>query len=221
MTTIRLDYSAALARAEILSADGAWHPLTPDGDDAAERDAYGWLVHSPPMGHPIHHDGALSVRVGYRYRAPTRLLSRRPPFGPTGTPRLIWQPSAVALELGLDAPAYDGVGYLYLSASAFPVRVPCDTILAHALLHLTPTDAALGAAAALRRAYLVAPAEQVMAARSVSDLIAILERHAAALPAWIESMGAAAPTQIAVTELPHLIRCALAIARGEALPEDP
>lgn len=219
MTTVRLDYSAALARTEILSPDGAWHPLTPDGDDADARDAYGWLIHSPPMGHPIHHDGSLTVRVGYRYRAPTRLLSHRPILAPASTPATSWRPSAMALELGLDAPAWDGVGYLYLSAQARHVHIPRDTILAHATLTLTPSDAAAGAAAALRRAYLIAPAEQVMAARSVGDLIGTLERVGEALPAWVASMGAEPASHLAVAELPHLITCALAIARGDALPE--
>ena len=195
-TTLTLRYSAALDCAEMLGDDGIWS--VPD--------------------HPPSEEGGLHVSPGRCYRATHRLMCHRPPFAGTLTQPY---PSPRALELGLDAPAWDRAGYIYLRASSgYTPYIPPHTILIEAVVIILPADGVWGAAAALRRAGLLAIAERVVEAYQHSAYAAItaLRDILAALPAILASRPPPPPDQLDPARgLIPTLEAAWKILRGEAL----
>lgn len=216
MTTAHpVHFSATLRRAEYLTAQGQWHPLAPDPADPGQHP---W----PPQDQPIADDGSITIRPGRCYRATPSRLSPCPPF-PSGTrPPIHWHPSGLALELGLHV-SWDGIGSIYISAAtstAVHIQKGAHLISAHLLY--TPADASAGAAAALRRAHMVTPAEQVVAAgeRGPDILARVLGDIRAAAPEWIAAMPRQPEGQLhPARDLLWILDCARAVALGKQLPE--
>lgn len=212
MTTIRLDYSGTFDRAEYHDSRGVWRLACPDpipGDTSTCR----------VIGQRACPAGGLHLRANMRYRVTPRLLSNRPPFFPLH-PVTHWAPAPMVLEAGLDAPAWDGVGYIYLSA-------PCDTYLTRDLplltAHVTFTlhDAATAAAGALRRAGVPHHAEGITnaAARGHDACIRTLRHCLMLAPAWIARRPLTPPDQIdPAAGLVDVLHAALHVALGRPLP---
>jgi len=208
---------ADLARAEYLAPTGRWHRAVPPAD--APRTEGGW-PDMPADGQRVCLNGGLYVRPRTLYRATTQRLSPLPPFAPAAAP-IAYLPSPTALERGLFAPSCASDGYIYLqSAVRAHCYIPPRSHLLTSIHALTDADAARASAAALRRAHLVAPAEQVAAcALRPADLARVLGDIAAAAPAWVDSMRPVPEGQLHPgAGLVDILRAALAVVRGEPLP---
>jgi hypothetical protein len=209
--------SADLARAEYHTPSGRWHRAVPPPD--APRLEGGWPDMPADDQRACPH-GGLYLRPRTLYRATNVRLSPLPPFAPLLAP-IAYLPSPLALERGLSAPACAGDGYIYLSSAITAhCHIPPRSHLLTSVHALTDADAARAAAGALRRAHLVAPAEQVAAcALRPADLARVLGDIAAAAPAWVASMRPVPEGQLHPgAGLVEILRAALAVVRGEPLP---
>jgi hypothetical protein len=212
--TYTLDYAIDGAAAECMDGYGAWRRALPEPPDY------------PHMHQRRSPAGGLHMRAGVMYRATPRLLSHRPPLACVSRPLLGWCPSPMALERGLAPPTWDGAGLIYLRAAEAgrEIDLPPDAHILSAIGLLTGADAAAGCAAALRRASLIAPAEQVVAAglRGPDTLCRVLQDIHGAAPSWVAAMPRQPEGHLhPARDLVWVLACGLAVCRGLPLPPPP
>lgn len=174
----------------------------------------------------IERRGRVFAAPFYLYRARARALIYRPALLPGFAPahqRLVSYSAAPGFGLIVDQPP-DAADFIYFKikghclteGSVFEIRENKPAVVCRYGLNLS--DAVRAAAEGMRRAGLILPAEQIVAAgeKGADVVIRVLEHHQLKAGEWIAAMRDPGPDQVhPAGNLPWVIACALAVARGE------